>query len=250
MPRLLAAILLVLVVLPSGAEAASSADSALDKTLRSAMSGAGGSSGAYVVDATEDRVLYRAKPDTPRILASNTKLFTTSAVLDELGPDATFQTTVLGDGVKEDDDPDRQPLPARRGRPDLRVRVVRAPLLRQRVRDGRGARRPDRRRRDQVGHRPRLRGRVGLRQAARRAGLELRDLDLGRSAVRAVVQPRARVGVGVVVPDEPRRVRGGALPGRAGEAQDQGPQVGPAGATPSDAVQLAEVKSPKLSKLV
>jgi D-alanyl-D-alanine carboxypeptidase/D-alanyl-D-alanine-endopeptidase (penicillin-binding protein 4) len=67
------------------------------------MSGAGPYAGAYVLDSTDRRTLFKVKPDTPRILASNTKLFTTSAALDELGPDATFKTAVLGEGVKEED---------------------------------------------------------------------------------------------------------------------------------------------------
>ena len=107
MPRPPAAIsallLLVLLALPTGANAASSADKSLTKVLSSAMSGAGGSSGAYVLDSTDGRTLYKVRSDTPRILASNTKLFTTSAALDALGADATFQTAVLGDGVKEED---------------------------------------------------------------------------------------------------------------------------------------------------
>jgi D-alanyl-D-alanine carboxypeptidase/D-alanyl-D-alanine-endopeptidase (penicillin-binding protein 4) len=107
MPRPAAAIsacllALFLAVVPS-ANAASSADKSLTKVLAKAMSAAGGSSGAYVLDSSDQRVLYRIRPETPRVLASNTKLFTTSAALDDLGADTTFQTAVLGDGVKEED---------------------------------------------------------------------------------------------------------------------------------------------------
>jgi D-alanyl-D-alanine carboxypeptidase/D-alanyl-D-alanine-endopeptidase (penicillin-binding protein 4) len=66
--------------------------------LARAISSAGPYSGAYVADATTGRRLFASRPDTPRILASNTKLFTTSAVLGRYGADSTIATTVLGNG--------------------------------------------------------------------------------------------------------------------------------------------------------
>jgi D-alanyl-D-alanine carboxypeptidase/D-alanyl-D-alanine-endopeptidase (penicillin-binding protein 4) len=100
MRRRLAPILVLLAVLvaPAGALAQSSADRSLERTLTATMRGAGSYSGAYVLDATDRRTLFKWKPDSPRILASNTKLFTSAAALSELGPDATLPTVVLGAG--------------------------------------------------------------------------------------------------------------------------------------------------------
>jgi serine-type D-Ala-D-Ala carboxypeptidase/endopeptidase (penicillin-binding protein 4) len=95
------ALLLALAALlapPAAAAGQSSGDRALQAALTESMRAAGPSSGAYVLDATSRRTLFKWKADTPRIPASNTKLFTTSAVLDKLGVDATLPTTVLGDG--------------------------------------------------------------------------------------------------------------------------------------------------------
>jgi D-alanyl-D-alanine carboxypeptidase/D-alanyl-D-alanine-endopeptidase (penicillin-binding protein 4) len=54
--------------------------------------------GVSVVDAASGETAYSFNPDTPRILASNTKLFTTAAALDRLGPGFFFETAVLGRG--------------------------------------------------------------------------------------------------------------------------------------------------------
>src|SRR5690242_16504146 len=94
----------LLLVAPAGASAQSSADKALEKTLSGAMSAAGPSSGAFVLNATDRGTLFKLRSDTARILASNTKIFTTSAALDALGADARFKTVVLGDGVKDEED--------------------------------------------------------------------------------------------------------------------------------------------------
>ena len=96
------AVLLLLAGAPAGATAQSSADRSLDRALTKSMRAAGPASGAYVVNTTEDRELFRWRPDTPRILASNTKIFTSAAALDELGPEATIPTVVLGAGTLED----------------------------------------------------------------------------------------------------------------------------------------------------
>lgn len=57
----------------------------------------GGASGALVsdLDATRARTLFSWAAQTPRSLASNTKLFTMAAVLDRFGPDARFKTRVF-----------------------------------------------------------------------------------------------------------------------------------------------------------
>jgi D-alanyl-D-alanine carboxypeptidase/D-alanyl-D-alanine-endopeptidase (penicillin-binding protein 4) len=61
------------------------------------MRGAGAYSGALVVDATTGKRLFSWKSAVPRVLASNTKLFTTATALDRLGVDGTFTTEVLSD---------------------------------------------------------------------------------------------------------------------------------------------------------
>lgn len=80
------------------ATAGASARSGLQKVLRQAMSAAGPSAGAYVMDADSNATLFRWNPNTPRSLASNTKLFTSAAVLGRYGPDGTLATSLLGDG--------------------------------------------------------------------------------------------------------------------------------------------------------
>jgi len=77
------------------------------KPLRGAMNGAmsqaGGYSGAYVVNLTDGRVAYSLRAGRPRILASNTKLFTTSAALARFGAEGTLGTEVLGAGELTDE---------------------------------------------------------------------------------------------------------------------------------------------------
>ncbi|GAC1527295.1 MAG: D-alanyl-D-alanine carboxypeptidase/D-alanyl-D-alanine-endopeptidase [Thermoleophilaceae bacterium] len=63
-----------------------------------AISAAGPSSGAYVADATTGRTLFSWRADTPRSLASNTKLFTVTTALATYGTNATLATTLLGTG--------------------------------------------------------------------------------------------------------------------------------------------------------
>src|SRR5262245_47463626 len=52
-----------------------------------------GRSGAMVFDAATGQTLFARKPRTPRILASNSKLFTTSAALAKFGPNGHLYTT-------------------------------------------------------------------------------------------------------------------------------------------------------------
>jgi serine-type D-Ala-D-Ala carboxypeptidase/endopeptidase (penicillin-binding protein 4) len=97
MPRqvligLVAALLLALVP----AAAAQTSDSTLAKRLAAQMRGAGASSGAYVVNTTDDRVVLRVRHTRARILASNTKLFTTATALARFGTEGTLPTEVLG----------------------------------------------------------------------------------------------------------------------------------------------------------
>jgi D-alanyl-D-alanine carboxypeptidase/D-alanyl-D-alanine-endopeptidase (penicillin-binding protein 4) len=81
------------------AEAQPTPDSVLQSSLARAMRGAGRSSGAYVLDATSGKALFRARSSTPRILASNAKLFTSSAVLAKLGTGGTLATTLESNGT-------------------------------------------------------------------------------------------------------------------------------------------------------
>jgi D-alanyl-D-alanine carboxypeptidase/D-alanyl-D-alanine-endopeptidase (penicillin-binding protein 4) len=53
-----------------------------------------GKSGAFVVDANTNRVLFSRKAGRPRILASNSKIFTTSTALARFLPDGRLLTTV------------------------------------------------------------------------------------------------------------------------------------------------------------
>ena len=73
-------------------------DAGVRKVLSASMKSAGPASGAYVLDASEGRRLFSRRARVARILASNTKLFTTAAALERLGPHATFTTRVLGTG--------------------------------------------------------------------------------------------------------------------------------------------------------
>jgi D-alanyl-D-alanine carboxypeptidase/D-alanyl-D-alanine-endopeptidase (penicillin-binding protein 4) len=73
------------------------AQASLSSSLTRQMRIAGPYSGAYVVDSTTGKVLFGWKPATPRVLASNTKLFTTTAALKKFGPDGTLPTQVLAD---------------------------------------------------------------------------------------------------------------------------------------------------------
>jgi serine-type D-Ala-D-Ala carboxypeptidase/endopeptidase (penicillin-binding protein 4) len=65
-----------------------------------------GRSGAYVLDASTNRVLFRRSPGRARILASNSKLFTTSTAVGRFGPDGHLATTVwstddVSDGISQ-----------------------------------------------------------------------------------------------------------------------------------------------------
>jgi D-alanyl-D-alanine carboxypeptidase/D-alanyl-D-alanine-endopeptidase (penicillin-binding protein 4) len=51
-----------------------------------------------VVDLTDGRTVYEYNADTQRVIASNTKLFTSAAALDRLGPGYLFETELLAGG--------------------------------------------------------------------------------------------------------------------------------------------------------
>ena len=55
------------------------------------------------VSETGAEPVFPWREHTPRILASNTKLFTTTAALARFGADGTLGTEVLGDGELDDE---------------------------------------------------------------------------------------------------------------------------------------------------
>ena len=66
--------------------------------LGKAFAKAGPDAGALVYDLTAKQTLFAVRADEGRPPASVEKLYTTVALLSELGPDFQLTTTVLGDG--------------------------------------------------------------------------------------------------------------------------------------------------------
>ncbi|HEY1854847.1 MAG TPA: D-alanyl-D-alanine carboxypeptidase/D-alanyl-D-alanine-endopeptidase [Solirubrobacterales bacterium] len=89
------AALILLALLAGAAEAASSC--ALMK--RYLAQGTGGGGGLLVVDAESGDVVCSSAASTPRPLASNMKLFTTSTALAKLGPETRIPTKVFASGT-------------------------------------------------------------------------------------------------------------------------------------------------------
>lgn len=85
------------------ARAARETERALRAKLTAPMRVAGRSSGAYVVNLDSGNAVFRWRHTRARILASNTKLFTTSAALARFGATARLSTEVRGDGDLEPD---------------------------------------------------------------------------------------------------------------------------------------------------
>jgi serine-type D-Ala-D-Ala carboxypeptidase/endopeptidase (penicillin-binding protein 4) len=75
----------------------------LGSALTRQMRAAGGYASAYVVNLSEGRKVFSWKSGYQRILASNTKLFTTSAALARYGTEGTLGTEVLGRGSLDED---------------------------------------------------------------------------------------------------------------------------------------------------
>jgi D-alanyl-D-alanine carboxypeptidase/D-alanyl-D-alanine-endopeptidase (penicillin-binding protein 4) len=99
-PSRLSELLVVLAAMASAAPAmaSASAQSSLSSALNTGMREAGSSSGAYVMDLTTGKALFSHKARVGRLPASVEKLYTTSAALARLGPNATLATRVLGVG--------------------------------------------------------------------------------------------------------------------------------------------------------
>ena len=62
------------------------------------MNAAGPQSGALVYDLDADNELYGLRPNVKRAPASVEKLWTTTALMVKLGPNARLHTTLLGTG--------------------------------------------------------------------------------------------------------------------------------------------------------
>ena len=96
MKRALALLAVVLSAVP--ASAATPFAAAVDRQVRTGLRVAP-SLGVEVADLETGDAVYSRLPDRPRILASNTKLFTTAAALDAMGPGYFFETRFLERGV-------------------------------------------------------------------------------------------------------------------------------------------------------
>ncbi len=95
----IAALLAVVATLLTALTAPAAADErGLSARLGGAMGGAGGWSGAYVYNADSGRPVFAWRHTAPRILASNTKLFTTAAALARFGTEGKLATEVRGGG--------------------------------------------------------------------------------------------------------------------------------------------------------
>ena len=86
-------------VLPAGASALTTAGlAALQGDLRRQLALAGPHDGAYVYDVTAKQALFAERASSLRPPASVEKLYTATAALEQMGPTARLETTVLGAG--------------------------------------------------------------------------------------------------------------------------------------------------------
>ena len=99
MRRFLLSLAAVLLVLGPPAQAA---DPGLQRALSRQMSQASSASGAYVENLSTGERTFAWRAGRARILASNVKLYTTSAALARFGGDGTLGTEVLGGGELEE----------------------------------------------------------------------------------------------------------------------------------------------------
>ena len=100
--RRLAMLLAAAAACAAAAAPSALASGGLAARLGAAMRHSGAYSGAYVVNSTEGKTVFRWRERTPRILASNTKLFTTATALVRYGADGTLGTEVRGQGTLEE----------------------------------------------------------------------------------------------------------------------------------------------------
>jgi D-alanyl-D-alanine carboxypeptidase/D-alanyl-D-alanine-endopeptidase (penicillin-binding protein 4) len=97
--RTILPLLPLLLALPAAPATAQSEQTKLRNVLTREMRNAAGTSGAYVADAKTGAPLFAWKSGTKRTLASNTKIFTNAAALAGHGPGARLETDVLGVGA-------------------------------------------------------------------------------------------------------------------------------------------------------
>jgi serine-type D-Ala-D-Ala carboxypeptidase/endopeptidase (penicillin-binding protein 4) len=86
--------LLAILLLP----AVAGAKNACRQMRQRLVAGGGVASGLFVVDAGTGKAVCARTAKRPRILASNTKLFTTSTALTRFGPEYRIETELLTDG--------------------------------------------------------------------------------------------------------------------------------------------------------
>jgi D-alanyl-D-alanine carboxypeptidase/D-alanyl-D-alanine-endopeptidase (penicillin-binding protein 4) len=93
--RACASILLLLLALPAAAQekAAPSLQDRIDTAIQG-LKIKGATVGVYVVAANRNQAVYGFRETEPMLLASNTKLLTTSAAICRLGPDFRFRTSI------------------------------------------------------------------------------------------------------------------------------------------------------------
>ena len=91
---ILSAILALMSSLAAVESSAQSLESGLQQTAEAARSSAGAIS-IHVTEMASGHSIFEMQADERRIIASNTKLFTTAAALDRLGPGYFFETDVL-----------------------------------------------------------------------------------------------------------------------------------------------------------
>jgi D-alanyl-D-alanine carboxypeptidase/D-alanyl-D-alanine-endopeptidase (penicillin-binding protein 4) len=94
-----AAICLVLLLMAIAPAAASGASNICQEMRHRLVYGGGSASGLFVVDAETGKPVCARAAGQPRTLASNTKLFTTSAALMRFGPEYRIVTKLLTDGT-------------------------------------------------------------------------------------------------------------------------------------------------------
>ncbi|MEM9596343.1 MAG: D-alanyl-D-alanine carboxypeptidase/D-alanyl-D-alanine-endopeptidase [Acidobacteriota bacterium] len=90
-------VLLILLLLPSAVADAQSPLATLKRAVNEQVSAArqvAPELGVHVVEVSSGDEIYGYNADTPRIIASNAKLFTSAAALDRLGPGFFFETPV------------------------------------------------------------------------------------------------------------------------------------------------------------
>lgn len=93
-----AALCLVLLLAVFPATAGGATTKSCQEMKRRLVYGGGAASGLSVVDAESGRPVCARAAKRPRVLASNTKLFTTSTALSRFGPQYRIVTKLLGDG--------------------------------------------------------------------------------------------------------------------------------------------------------